>query len=105
MSLRRIVRLSIPLALALGALAAVLLAMESPRIAAAPSLPLPQSHHYPDPSNNPPCNTTLQACIDGSNPADRILITVGTFITSVTLNKAVSLIGAGPSATVLSALP
>lgn len=50
------------------------------------------------------CNTTLQACIDGSVDGDSIVITAGTYITSITLNKAVSLLGAGAPTTTLRAL-
>ena len=53
-----------------------------------------------------PCNTTLQACINGSSAGDTINIQPGLYNnTSVTLNKAVSLIGAGASSTILQASP
>ena len=58
---------------------------------------------YPDVT--PPCNTTLQACINGSSAGDAISIAANVYITSVTLNKAVSLIGAGAGSTILQALP
>lgn len=35
-----------------------------------------------------PCDTTLQACIDGSDPGDEIDLQFNTYLTSVTLNKA-----------------
>ncbi|MGH7461750.1 MAG: hypothetical protein ACREMA_12090, partial [Longimicrobiales bacterium] len=52
-----------------------------------------------------PCNTTLQACIDGSAAGDVINISAGTYITSISLNKAVSLIGADSSTAILQAPP
>jgi hypothetical protein len=48
---------------------------------------------YPDVSS--PCDTTLQACIDGSDAGDVIQIKAGTYPAGVTLNKPVSLIGLG----------
>ncbi|MBI5567613.1 MAG: hypothetical protein HY870_22130 [Chloroflexi bacterium] len=52
-----------------------------------------------------PCNTTLQACIDGSIAGDVIYILPGVYVQSFTLNKAVSLIGAGANTTTLKAPP
>ena len=52
-----------------------------------------------------PCNTTLQACINGSADGDVINIAAGVYITSVTLNKAVSLIGVNAASTIIQALP
>ena len=63
--------------------------------------PLLTSRTYPGAA---PCDTTLQACIDGSSDGDVINILAGTYNNSVTLNKAVSLIGANSSTTILSAL-
>src|SRR5205823_14026799 len=51
-----------------------------------------------------PCNTTLQACIDGSANTDSINIAAGSYNTSVTVNKAVILLGAGAGSTLLQAL-
>lgn len=51
------------------------------------------------------CNTTLQACINGATAGDTIQILAGTITESLTLNKAVSLIGVGPYATILKAPP
>lgn len=51
-----------------------------------------------------PCDTTLQACIDGSSAGDVIHIGAGTHTESVTLNKAVSLVGAGSETTILQAI-
>jgi predicted outer membrane repeat protein len=50
-----------------------------------------------------PCNTTLQACIDGAGSGDLITILPNTYVTSVVLNKAVSLIGADLNTTILRA--
>jgi hypothetical protein len=47
---------------------------------------------FPGPA---PCDTTLQVCIDGSANGDVIVIAAGTYSASVTLNKPVSLVGAG----------
>jgi len=63
--------------------------------------PLLTSRTYPGAA---PCNTTLQACIDGSSNGDVINILAGTYSTSITLNKAVSLIGANSATTILRAL-
>jgi hypothetical protein len=52
-----------------------------------------------------PCNTTLQACIDGSRDGDEIHIATGTYITSLTLYKPVSLLGDAGDTPVLKALP
>ena len=77
-----------------------LIFMVNQRVVAEPSAPnVPLS--YPGAA---PCNTTLQACIDGSTPGDVINIAAGSYITSVTLNKPVSLIGAGTGSTFIRAL-
>lgn len=52
-----------------------------------------------------PCNTTLQACLDGSLAGDVINILPGVYTQSFTLNKAVSVIGAGADTTILKAPP
>ncbi len=52
-----------------------------------------------------PCNTTLQACINGSNSGDVINILAGVFTESFTISKAVSLVGAGVDLTWLRAQP
>jgi predicted outer membrane repeat protein len=57
---------------------------------------------FPGPA---PCDTSLQACIDGSANGDVIAIAAGSYSASVTLNKPVSLVGAGRDATMLNALP
>ncbi len=51
-----------------------------------------------------PCNTTLQACISGSAAGDSVQIAANTYVTdSLTITRAVSLIGGGanPSAVIL----
>jgi predicted outer membrane repeat protein len=53
----------------------------------------------------PGCGATLQACINLADPNDTIQIQAGTYITSVTLNKPVSLVGAGAGSTIIRALP
>lgn len=53
----------------------------------------------------PGCGATLQACINTADPNDTIQIQAGTYITSVTLNKPVSLVGAGAASTIIRALP
>ena len=52
-----------------------------------------------------PCNTSLQACIDGATAGDTIVIQAGTYVTSFTLNKAVSLTGVSSATVILHALP
>ena len=52
-----------------------------------------------------PCDTTLQTCINNSNPGDVIQIAAGTYTQSFTLNKSVSLVGAGANVTWLIAQP
>ena len=67
------------------------------RLMAAPAA---TTYTYP---GAPPCNTTLQACINAAAAGDTINILAGTITESLTLNKAVSLIGAGPYVTILKA--
>ena len=54
-----------------------------------------------------PCNNpaSLQACVDGVLPGDVIHLLPGTYTQSVTLNKAVSLLGDGSFAVIFSAPP
>jgi uncharacterized repeat protein (TIGR01451 family) len=52
-----------------------------------------------------PCNTGLQACLDGANDGDTIVIAAGTYLTSCTLNKPVSLTGVSSATVILHALP
>jgi predicted outer membrane repeat protein len=83
-------------ALALGA-AALLLVVTRPPVVWAGGV-----FSYP---GGAPCDTTLQACIDGLATGDTINVAPGIYTESVTLNKSVSLVGAGPNATWLVALP
>ena len=62
----------------------VLVLSVNQRVFAEPAVPnVPRS--YPGAA---PCNTTLQACINGSADGDVINIQAGLYITGVTLNKA-----------------
>ena len=89
-------RIPIVLALMAGGVALVAGALS------ASAAPLTQVHSWP--GGTGPCSGTLQACIDGSAAGDQINIGVGTYTTSATLNKAVSLVGAGQGTTTLRAL-
>ena len=62
---------------------------------------------YDWPSVLPPCNASLQQCIDAAVvlPGDTIDIKPGVYTQSVTLAKPVSLIGAGPLTAILNAEP
>jgi predicted outer membrane repeat protein len=92
-----LIRRRIPIVLALMAGGLALLALALTATAA----PLATTRSYPGAA---PCDTTLQACIVGSNAGDQINIAAGTYITSFTLNKTVSLVGASQSTTILRAL-
>src|SRR5438034_1686615 len=80
-------RLALSVALAVLALSAILFWLDSPRARAQPLAGITRG--YPSVQ----CATTLQACIDLSANGDSIAIAAGTYITSVTLDKAVSLSG------------
>ncbi len=82
-------RFGLTLMLAVGLLAASFLLLYVPHVKAGPQ---GVTRTYPGAA---PCNTSLQACIDGSADGDVINIAANAYIASVTLNKAVSLIGAG----------
>jgi len=47
---------------------------------------------------SPPCNTSLQACIDGAPLHSRIVVAPGVYVTSVTVSRAVSVVGGGSGA-------
>jgi predicted outer membrane repeat protein len=72
--------------------------MPQPQKAAAPAT----TRTYP--SGSSPCNTTLQACLSGSNPGDVINVAANTYITNqLVITRAITLQGAGPSNTILRA--
>lgn len=48
------------------------------------------------------CYTTIQGAVDAAQNGDVIHVSPGTFAGGVTIDKSVSLVGAGPSATVIS---
>jgi predicted outer membrane repeat protein len=96
-SMRILTRMAFPVLLASFALAGVLLLLGQPAAAARPST----DRTFPGAA---PCDTTLQACINGSANGDVIHIQAGTYPASVTLDRAVSLIGAGSGSTTLTAL-
>ena len=93
---------SLASALLVAMLMLVLLALAT-RQAGAATAPAPaQNRTYPGAS---PCNTTLQACIDNTTAPGTIAIQPGTYVTSVTLSKALSLTGVSSATTILRALP
>ncbi len=55
---------------------------------------------FPGPA---PCDTTLQACIDGAFPNDLINLSAGTIVTTAQIDKPLRLIGAGVGTTILKA--
>lgn len=87
-------RIPIVLAVLAGGFVFLALALTA---SAAPNAPLT----YPGPGF---CSTTLQACINGAAVGDQITIAANTYVTSITLNKAVSLVGANLDTTLLKAL-
>ncbi len=96
---RRVLRLWIAPSFAVAALLVLLGLLRGSGIAQAAT-----TRTYP--TGSAPCNTTLQACIDGSAAGDTINIAAGTFITTaIVVNKSMTLTGAGPSSTILNALP
>jgi|SRR5579859_187669 len=83
--------------MACGALLAVMSGPVPAALAAGPVI-------YP--SLSAPCNTTLQACIDGTTAGATIQVQAGTYVTNgLTLNKAVSLTGVSRATVILHALP
>jgi hypothetical protein len=53
----------------------------------------------------PGCAPTIQQCLDNASPGETLVIGAGTYITSLTLSKAVSLTGVNSATTILQALP
>ncbi len=91
MNARPLLQLIVSFTLALGAICAVLFALEQQNAEARPLAGVTRT--YPGAS---PCNTTLQACISASSDGDSILIVPNTYVTdSLTITRAVDLIGNG----------
>src|SRR5438552_1084362 len=86
-------------ALLLATLMLALLALAT-RQAVAAALPAPAAVTFPG-----ACGATLQACINSTAAGGTINISPGTYITSVTLSKAVSLTGVNSATTILRAWP
>ncbi len=93
----RLALIGLSLLAGLLACAALLLLAARPVWAA----PTAVTHNFPGAF---PCDTTLQACIDGASDGDTIVIAANTYITSITLNKPVSLTGVLSSSVILQAL-
>jgi predicted outer membrane repeat protein len=89
---KTLTRLTLSLIVMLATLAAIelVLAQTPPDEAALRST---ASYTYPGAA---PCDTTLQACVNALSDGDRLTILPGEYTTSLTLDKAVSLIGADP---------
>jgi len=85
------------LALASGLCAAALLLAVTTK-AAPPAEAAPASLGFPG------CGLTIQACIDSAAPGQTIVIQSNTYITSLVLNKAVSLTGVNRATVILEAL-
>lgn len=102
MNVRSLVRLSVPILLALCALGAALVVLGGPPVLAQPSAP---SALFIYPSATPSCNTTLQACISAANNGDTVLVLAGTYITNqLIINRAITLLGQGANFTKIGAL-
>jgi predicted outer membrane repeat protein len=84
---RTLIRLALALVVVITTLVAIGLVLAQSPLAPA------GSYTYPGLA---PCDTTLQACLDGLNDGDVIHILPGEYTASLTLNKAVSLIGSDP---------
>lgn len=81
---------------------AALMVLASMQSSAEGSVAAATTRAYPGPA---PCNTSLQACVSASAHGDSIVISASTYITSVTITRAVNLFGsaAGGITTTLSA--
>jgi uncharacterized repeat protein (TIGR01451 family) len=100
--IRRLLLAILPVVLALIAVALIMprSAVEA-RVTQTALIPLsPNGVQYPGAA---PCNTTLQACIAALPTGETINILPGVYVESITLNKRVSLIGAGSDQTTLRA--
>ncbi len=84
---RTLIRLTLALAVVITTLVAIGLVLAQSPLAPA------VSYTYPGLA---PCDTTLQACIDGLNDGDVIHVLPGVYTASLTLDKAVSLVGVDP---------
>ena len=84
--------------LAAGALLTALAGPAAPAWAA----PAGNTLNYP---GGAPCDTSLQACLDGAAPGDTILVAAGSYTTStLVLSQAVSLTGVSSATVILNAL-
>ncbi len=101
MSTRPLVRLAASIALMAGVLVSILVTLGQIQLARAARTSIAIEYTV-----GGACGATIQACID--NPivvnGDRILIPAGTYTESLTLNKAVSLIGADADTTIVHAV-
>lgn len=59
----------------------------------------------PDTVTFPGCGATIQDCLDTAAVGETIVVQPGTYITSLTLSRAVSLTGVNSATTILQALP
>ena len=101
MNTRVLIRWMVSMALTIGVIGAIGLAL-NPAAQARAAV----THDWP--GLLPPCNTpSLQQCIDGALvlPGDTIHIKPGVYTQSITLAKAVSLVGDNPQTTILNAEP
>ncbi len=100
MNTRVLIRWSVTIVIAVGALTAIGLMLNPvvhARVATVRDWP----------GSQPPCNNpaSLQQCIDGLSSGDVIHIKAGVYTQSVTLNKPVSLVGDDAQTTILNAEP
>jgi predicted outer membrane repeat protein len=104
MNTRALFRWTLSIVLAVGFLGIIGLALNPP-VQARPQERAAALHDWPD--LLPPCNASLQQCIDAAvvQPGDTIRIKPGVYTESATLSKSVSLVGDNRFATVLIAQP
>jgi predicted outer membrane repeat protein len=93
---RRIVYCLLPLGLGTGV--AILLLVAGGR-------PVGSAQAAPASLTYPGCAPTIQDCLDSVADGQTVYVQAGTYITSLTLSRAVSLVGALSSTTILQALP